>query len=110
MTEFARLDELTRIRNDFHRKLMRQPPPNRGGGRRVELSEDCSRIEEARIDETVRLLREGIPADVIREHLRQPGLLSPAETGIPVPAGEAEAHFAAAEAQPEAEAEAELDL
>ena len=100
MGDFHRLDELTRIRNDFHRGIMRQPE------RRAELSEHCSRVEEARRDETVRLIRSGIAPDKIRSHLQEPELLDPAETGIPVPTGEAEAHFSeldrAREAEPEA--------
>jgi hypothetical protein len=42
---YKRLDELTRIRNDFHRAIMREPQ------RRAELSEHVSRVEEARLDE-----------------------------------------------------------
>lgn len=103
MTEpYARLDELTRIRNDFHRAIMQEP------ARRAELSESCSLIREARDAETLRLLREGVPSAEIIAHLEQPELLDPGETGIAVPAGEAEAHFAVPEPEPEPEAELEL--
>lgn len=96
---YKRLDELTRIRNDFHRAIMREPE------RRAELSEHVSRVEEARLDEGARLLHAGLSEDEIRAHLDQSELIDPGRTGIGVPVGEAEAYFAGPGAEPQAELE-----
>jgi hypothetical protein len=98
---FPRLGELTRIRNDFVRAIQREP------GRRAELGEQMSRVEEARFEETLRHIKAGVPDAELKTYLAQPHLLSPAETGIAVPVGEAEAHFGTPE--PEAEAEARFE-
>jgi hypothetical protein len=51
---------MTALSRDFHRAIMREPQ------RRAELSEHVSRVEEARLNEGVRLLRAGLSEDEIR--------------------------------------------
>lgn len=70
---YARLDELTGIKNDFEAELGRQPGPGYGGAeRREQLSRDWGEVDQARTDEVLRLKQEqGIPFAEISGHLDQ---------------------------------------
>ena len=67
----GRLDELTRIKNDFEDELRQQPTPGQGGGRREQLSRDHSDVMQAQQDEVLRLMHGGMTPDEISRHLDQ---------------------------------------
>jgi hypothetical protein len=69
---YARLDELTAIKNDFEAELGRQPAPGQADGRRDQLSRDHSDVAGAQTDEVLRLKQEqGISFAGIGAHLNE---------------------------------------
>jgi hypothetical protein len=81
---YGRLDELSRIKNDFEAELQRQPTPGQGGGRREQLSRDHTDVMNARRDEVLRLMKEeGKTPDEISMHPGQTGPTREAQPSDP---------------------------
>jgi hypothetical protein len=63
---FARLDELTRIQNDFEDEMVRH---RNGSDRRNKLSDDHKRVNNTRGDQIGELLNSGHSEAELRAHL-----------------------------------------
>jgi hypothetical protein len=66
LNPFARLDELTRIKNDFEDEIVRH---RNGSDRRNQLNDDHKQVFGARGDEIGKLMKSGHTEAELRAHL-----------------------------------------